>query len=103
LFFFLFAFELGVSNPLVFNFLVPALEADMKEGTTIGYIYCGATPAGIFCLSDACRSGVAVAIRELKLLGIKTAMLTGDRQAAAMHVQEQVHFLALFHIIFVWL
>ncbi|XP_059461328.1 putative inactive cadmium/zinc-transporting ATPase HMA3 isoform X2 [Corylus avellana] len=75
-----------------------AIEADMKKGTTIGYIYCGATPAGIFCLSDACRSGVVVAIRELKLLGIKTAMLTGDRQAAAMHVQEQLdHALEIVH------
>lgn len=67
----------------------------MKEAKTIGYIYSGTTLVGIFCLSDACRSGVAEAIREMKLLGIKTAMLTGDRHAAAMHVQEQVHFLAL--------
>ena len=27
---------------------------------------------------------------KLKLLGIKTAMLTGDSQAAAMQAQEQV-------------
>jgi Cd2+/Zn2+-exporting ATPase len=72
----------------------------MEGGKTIGYIYSGATPAGIFSLSDACRSGVQDAIRELKLLGIKTAMLTGDSHAAATHVQEQVQFLALiFNII----
>lgn len=65
------------------------------EGKTIGYIYCGATPAGIFSLSDACRIGVLDAIRELKLMGIETAMLTGDSHAAATHAQEQVHFLAL--------
>ncbi|KAG6649196.1 hypothetical protein CIPAW_07G195800 [Carya illinoinensis] len=77
---------------------VPALEGNMKEGKTIGYIYCGSTPVGIFCLSDACRSGVAEAIREMKLLGIKTAMLTGDRHAAAMHVQEQLdHRLEVVH------
>lgn len=29
-------------------------------------------------------------MKELKALGIKTAMLTGDNQAAAMHAQEQV-------------
>jgi len=65
------------------------------EGKTIGYIYCGATPAGFFSLSDACRIGVLDAIRELKLMGIETAMLTGDSHAAATHAQEQVHFLAL--------
>uniref|UniRef100_A0A2N9HJF4 HMA domain-containing protein n=1 Tax=Fagus sylvatica TaxID=28930 RepID=A0A2N9HJF4_FAGSY len=68
---------------------VPTLEGDVEGGKTIGYIYSGATPAGIFSLSDACRSGVQDAIRELKLLGIKTAMLTGDSHAAATHVQEQ--------------
>ncbi|KAF5456362.1 hypothetical protein F2P56_025855 [Juglans regia] len=77
---------------------VPALEGNMKEGKTIGYIYSGTSPVGIFCLSDACRSGVAEAIREMKLLGIKTAMLTGDRHAAAMHVQEQLdHRLEVVH------
>ncbi|XP_057988992.1 putative inactive cadmium/zinc-transporting ATPase HMA3 [Hevea brasiliensis] len=65
-------------------------DGDMKRGKTIGYVYFGATPAGIFSLSDACRTGVAEAIAELKSYGIKTAMLTGDSQAAAMHAQEQL-------------
>lgn len=62
------------------------------EGKTIGYVFSGSTPAGIFSLSDACRTGVTEAIVELKSMGIKSAMLTGDNQASAMHVQEQVHF-----------
>ncbi|KAF2309674.1 hypothetical protein GH714_004554 [Hevea brasiliensis] len=65
-------------------------EGDMKRGKTIGYVYYGANPAGIFSLSDACRTGVAEAITELKSFGIRTAMLTGDCQAAAMHAQEQL-------------
>ncbi|KAF3452750.1 hypothetical protein FNV43_RR03183 [Rhamnella rubrinervis] len=69
---------------------VPTLEGYAKEGKTIGYIYSGGNPAGIFTLSDACRSGVAEAVRELKSLGIKTAMLTGDSHAAAMHTHEQL-------------
>ncbi|PON52782.1 P-type ATPase, subfamily IB [Trema orientale] len=69
---------------------VPTLEGYVTEGKSVGYIYCGGTPAGIFTLSDACRSGVAEAIGELKLLGIKTAMLTGDSHAAAMYTQEQL-------------
>ncbi|KAJ7979423.1 Cadmium/zinc-transporting ATPase 3 [Quillaja saponaria] len=69
---------------------VPTLRGDTKEGMTIGYIYLGTIPAGIFALSDACRSGVVEAIGELKLLGIKTAMLTGDSHAAAMEAQDQL-------------
>lgn len=70
--------------------MVPALEGEAHGGKTVGYIYSGPTPVGIFSLSDTCRSGVQEAIRKLKLLGIKTAMLTGDCQSAAMQAQEQV-------------
>ena len=69
----------------------------MLEGKTVGYVFSGATPVGIFNLSDACRTGVAEAINELKSMGVKTAMLTGDNQAAAIHVQEQVHFESRTH------
>ncbi|KAF8118263.1 hypothetical protein N665_0005s0031 [Sinapis alba] len=68
----------------------PEIEVDTKGGKTVGYIYVGERLAGVFNLSDACRSGVAQAMKELKDLGIKTAMLTGDNQDAAMHAQEQL-------------
>ncbi|KAL6185354.1 hypothetical protein ACLB2K_041488 [Fragaria x ananassa] len=68
---------------------VPTIEGS-KGGKTIGYIYCGRTPAGVFTLSDACRTGAAEAVRELKKLGIKTAMLTGDSHAAAMQANEKL-------------
>ncbi|KAI5415059.1 putative inactive cadmium/zinc-transporting ATPase HMA3 [Lathyrus oleraceus] len=70
--------------------VVPTLEDEVDGGKTVGYIYSGPTPVGIFSLSDTCRSGVQEAIRQLKLLGIKTAMLTGDSQSAAMQAQEQL-------------
>ncbi|KAF5742905.1 putative inactive cadmium/zinc-transporting ATPase HMA3 [Tripterygium wilfordii] len=69
---------------------VPTTEGDSDGGKGVRYIFSGATPAGIFSLSDACRTGVDDAIKELKSLGIKTAMLTGDSNAAATHVQEQL-------------
>ncbi|XWS73329.1 hypothetical protein CRYUN_Cryun02cG0119200 [Craigia yunnanensis] len=69
---------------------VPTQEGNMMEGKTVGYVFSGATPAGIFSLSDTCRSGVAEAIIELKSMGVKAAMLTGDNQAAAIHVQQQL-------------
>ncbi|ESQ54202.1 hypothetical protein EUTSA_v10024341mg [Eutrema salsugineum] len=69
---------------------VPDIDVNTKGGKTVGYVYVGETLAGIFNLSDACRSGVAQAMKELKSLGIKTAMLTGDNQASAMQAQEQL-------------
>ncbi|KAG2241694.1 hypothetical protein Bca52824_090267 [Brassica carinata] len=69
---------------------VPDTDVDTKGGKTVGYVFIGEILAGTFNLSDACRSGVAQAMKELKSLGIKTAMLTGDNQAAAMHAQEQL-------------
>ena len=69
---------------------VPDIDVDTKGGKTVGYVYLGETLAGVFNLSDACRSGVAQAMKELKSMGIKTAMLTGDNQASAMHAQEQL-------------
>lgn len=73
------------------NFSVPTIEGDAKEGKSIGYIFLGSSPAGIFSLSDVCRSGVKEAIQELKSMGIKTVMLTGDCEEAAKHAQDQVN------------
>ncbi|XP_020580568.1 cadmium/zinc-transporting ATPase HMA3-like [Phalaenopsis equestris] len=63
---------------------------DMKEAVTVGYVFLGAMPIGIFSLSDTCRTGAKEAIEELKSLGIKTAMLTGDSTAAARQSQKQL-------------
>ncbi|KAI4344443.1 hypothetical protein L6164_011672 [Bauhinia variegata] len=77
---------------------VPTLRGNSQEGKTAGYIYSGATLIGFFSLADACRSGVQEAVGQLKLMGIKTAMLTGDSQAAAMQAQEQLGYaLELVH------
>ncbi|KAL9387906.1 hypothetical protein Peur_021030 [Populus x canadensis] len=81
-----------------FALIVPTIESDKKTGKIVGYVYYGATLAWIFSLSDSCRTGVPEAIKELKSLGIRAAMLTGDSEAAAMYVQEQLdHALEVVH------
>ncbi|CAM8929327.1 unnamed protein product [Rhodiola kirilowii] len=55
---------------------IPEVEA--MEGKAIGYIYTGTTLAGVFSLSDMCRSVVTEAVNELKSMGIRTMMLTGS-------------------------
>ncbi|KAI3447317.1 hypothetical protein Pfo_003982 [Paulownia fortunei] len=69
---------------------VPKLEGYDIEGTSVGYIFLGSSPAGIFFLSDICRTGAKEAIEELKSIGIKTVMLTGDCHGAAKRAQEQL-------------
>ncbi|KAL5225909.1 hypothetical protein ABZP36_012548 [Zizania latifolia] len=65
---------------------------DMKDmkGVTIGYVSCNKELIGVFTLSDACRTGSAEAIKELRSLGIKSVMLTGDSTAAATYAQNQL-------------
>ncbi|KAI8561177.1 hypothetical protein RHMOL_Rhmol04G0317600 [Rhododendron molle] len=60
------------------------------EGKSVGYVYLAEALAGIFSLSDSCRTGVREAINDLKSMNIKTVMLTGDSQEAAIEAQKQV-------------
>jgi Cd2+/Zn2+-exporting ATPase len=53
-------------------------------------VVCDGDLVGAFSLSDDCRTGAAEAIRELRSMGIKTVMLTGDSRSAAMRAQEQL-------------
>ncbi|XP_027067280.2 cadmium/zinc-transporting ATPase HMA3 [Coffea arabica] len=69
---------------------VPKLGGNIDEGKSVGYIFVGSTPAGIFSLADVCRTGAKEALKELKSAGIKTVMLTGDSYAAARHAQDQL-------------
>ncbi|XP_073154623.1 cadmium/zinc-transporting ATPase HMA3-like isoform X2 [Henckelia pumila] len=69
---------------------VPKLEGYNVEGKSVSYVFLGSSPAGVFCLSDMCRTGAKEAIDDIKSLGIKTVMLTGDSHAAAKHAQTQL-------------
>ncbi|XP_006658417.2 cadmium/zinc-transporting ATPase HMA3-like [Oryza brachyantha] len=62
----------------------------MIKGVSVGYVICDGELAGVFSLSDDCRTGAAEAVRELGSLGIKSVMLTGDSTRAAMHAQGQL-------------
>ncbi|XP_023739594.1 putative inactive cadmium/zinc-transporting ATPase HMA3 [Lactuca sativa] len=66
------------------------VQSESNEGKSTGYIFIGSSPAGVFSLSDSCRIGVREALQQLKSMGIKTAMLTGDSQSAANHAQNQL-------------
>ncbi|ONM52504.1 Cadmium/zinc-transporting ATPase HMA2 [Zea mays] len=65
-------------------------ETDGLKGVSIGHVICDGDLVGKFSLSDTCRTGAAEAILQLRSMGIKSVMLTGDSAAAAKHAQEQL-------------
>lgn len=54
-----------------------------QEGKTVSLILAGDTIAGMIALQDTVRPQAETAVRKLQELGIKVAMLTGDREATA--------------------
>ncbi len=70
-----------------------ALRAEINElknqGKTIIYVVSDAVFCGFFALADVIREESKEAVRELKKLGVKTAMLTGDSEEVAKWVAEE--------------
>ncbi|KAI3715261.1 hypothetical protein L6452_22235 [Arctium lappa] len=79
------AIRAGCSTDL---FLNNAQESVDRKSN--GYIFEGSSLVGVFSLFDVCRTGAKEALIELQSMGIKTAMLTGDCQAATNHAQNQL-------------
>lgn len=60
-----------------------------SEGKTVSVILKGDHIAGMIALQDAVRPQAAMAVKRLQQLGIKVAMLTGDRKATADVIAKQ--------------
>ncbi|CAN6197344.1 unnamed protein product [Urochloa humidicola] len=69
---------------------VQEMEMDDLKGVSTGHVICDGNLVGLFSLSDDCRTGAVKAIKELRSMGIKSVMLTGDSAAAAKHAQGQL-------------
>lgn len=80
----------SLCTELFYVFLVDCQLQFQSQEISIPKRYCGPTMVGVFSLVDNCRSGALEAIEELKLLGVRSVMLTGDSTQAAMYVQSQV-------------
>lgn len=64
---------------------ITALE---KEGQTSMILSTDNNILGIIAVADTIKPGAAAAIAELKRLGLKTVMLSGDRYEAARHIAD---------------
>lgn len=60
-----------------------------EEGKTVVYIRDNQGIAGVLALKDVLRPETAAAIRELKKLGIRTVMLTGDSEETARAIAAE--------------
>jgi len=54
------------------------------------YVAVDGHPAGLIAIADAPRETAIEAVRALKALGIRPVMLTGDNQATAARIAQQV-------------
>jgi Cd2+/Zn2+-exporting ATPase len=72
----------------------PELEARMHvheaQGRTITVLANGQGVLALFAVADTTRKTSAQAIAELKALGVRTVMLTGDNESTAQSIAEQV-------------
>jgi P-type Cu+ transporter len=66
------------------------VEAMSKEGATPVMVACDGDLAAVVAFSDQVRPSARAAVDELRNLGIKIHMLTGDREGTARHVAEQL-------------
>jgi P-type Cu+ transporter len=62
------------------------LEPLVRRGDSLVYLCRDGQLSGVIALADTLQDGAAEAVRSLRQLGLKTVMVTGDRQAAAEQV-----------------
>lgn len=60
-----------------------------SEGKTVSVVLQGERIAGMIALQDAVRPQAAAAVKKLQAMGIKVAMLTGDRKATAQVIARE--------------
>ena len=72
--------------------LQPPPKGDMlaAQGKTIVYMVLDGHVGGIFALADVIRDESKEAVASLRAMGIRVAMLTGDNQATATYVADQL-------------
>ncbi|MEN8614673.1 heavy metal translocating P-type ATPase [Dehalogenimonas sp. THU2] len=60
------------------------------EGKTVMFVAIGGKPAGIVAVADTLKETSALAVTELKRLGIQVLMITGDNRRTAEAIARQV-------------
>lgn len=73
------------------NSEVPAIPAEIDQHVeTINFLLIDDQPAGIITLADSIRESSAEAVEQLKQMGIKSFLLTGDNEKIAASVAQKL-------------
>lgn len=72
------------------NFSLSALNKLSEEGKTVLFVSKNSKIVCLIALKDTIKENSAEAIKELKKLGIKIIMLTGDNEVTAKHIANEV-------------
>ncbi|MFD2886923.1 heavy metal translocating P-type ATPase [Chitinophaga cymbidii] len=74
------------------NIVLPAIPEDVDQSTdTVNFVLIGDAPAGIITFADAIRETAAEAIADLRAMGIKSFLLTGDNEKVAAAVARKLN------------
>ena len=76
--------------------LVARADALSGAGRTVIYVAVDNQAAGIIAIADQVRAGAKEAISALQKLGIEVAMLTGDNQATAQRIADELGIQTVF-------
>jgi len=85
--------EVLVGRPDLFDDLSPVAErltGWAATGATVVVVGVDGAVAGALAVADAVRPGAADAVAQLRAMGLRTVLLTGDAPAAAHHVAAAV-------------
>jgi Cu+-exporting ATPase len=83
---------LGSAGPGIIEGTLAAKEAEMhSQGVTVVYVSADGQLIGIIGVADKLRESTKEAVAALHEQGLKLVMLTGDSQAAAKLIAEQLH------------
>lgn len=72
------------------NFSLSAFNKLSEEGKTVLFVSKNSKIVCLIALKDTIKENSAEAIKELKKLGIKIIMLTGDNEVTAKHIANEV-------------
>ena len=68
----------------------PRARALADEGKTPLYFACGGKVCGLVAVADTVKPSSAAALEELRAMGLRTVMLTGDNERTAQAIQRLV-------------
>ncbi|MVT07909.1 heavy metal translocating P-type ATPase [Chitinophaga tropicalis] len=74
------------------NKTMPAIPAEVDQSTdTVNFLLVDNVPVGIITLADSIRDTAAEAIADLKAMGIRSFLLTGDNEQVAAAVAKKLN------------